>query len=253
MDLGLADRAVLVTGGSRGIGRAVARAFAQEGARVAVTYHREREAAHALAEELGSDSGRALAVRFALDEPDSAASAVQAVERAWGRLDVVVANAADLGVRRPRGQRFEDVRAESWQRMVEVNLAGTLRTVHAAVGPMRRAGWGRIVLVSSHIARDGAPGQESYGAAKAALHGFARSLSWDVGRDGVLVNVVCPGLTLTEGVASDLPAAVREGEAARTPTGRLSAPEEVAAAVVFLGSAANGHISGEEITVAGGR
>ncbi|WP_328406272.1 SDR family oxidoreductase (plasmid) [Streptomyces sp. NBC_00390] len=253
MELGLAGRAVLVTGGSRGIGRAVARAFAAEGALTGITYHRDEEAARDLAQELGSAEGRALAVRYVLGEPDSATAAVLAIEKAWGRLDVVVANAAELGGRRRPGVHCEDVPADEWQRLMDANLAGTLRTVQAGLPPMRRAGWGRIVLVSSHITRDGAPGQEFYGAAKAALHGFARSLTWDVSADGVLVNVVCPGLTLTQGVAADLPASVREGEAGRTPTRRLSTPEEVAAAVLFLGSPANGHINGEAITVAGGR
>nr|QVQ68783.1 mmyTII [uncultured bacterium] len=253
MELGLDGRVVLVTGASRGIGRATAQAFSGEGARVALTYHHHKDAALALADELGAAEGRAIAVPYALDDPTSAQAAVTEVEQTWGTLDVVVANAAELGARRPRGQHFENVEPATWQRVLDTNLAGALRTVQAAVPPMRRSGWGRIVLVSSHIVHDGAPGQEFYGAAKAALHGFARSLAWDLGPDGILVNVVCPGLTLTEGVARDLPAAVRDGEAARSPTGRLTTPEEIAAAALFLGSAANGHISGEALTVAGGR
>jgi 3-oxoacyl-[acyl-carrier protein] reductase len=118
---------------------------------------------------------------------------------------------------------------------------------------MRAQGWGRIVMLSSHIARHGRQGQEYYGAVKAAFHGLARGLAWDAGPDGVLVNVVAPGLTLTEDVLTALPLPVREREVEHTPTRRLSTPEQVGATVVFLGSAANANITGEYVSVAGGR
>jgi 3-oxoacyl-[acyl-carrier protein] reductase len=118
---------------------------------------------------------------------------------------------------------------------------------------MRRRGWGRLAFISSHIVHDGAPGQEFYGAGKAALHGLVRSLAWDAGPDGVLANVVCPGLTTTDGVLTQLPDEVRQRELRRTPTGRLSTPEDIATAVAFLCSAANTNITGTELTVAGGR
>jgi 3-oxoacyl-[acyl-carrier protein] reductase len=141
----------------------------------------------------------------------------------------------------------------TWRPFLRDNLDQTVATALAVIPGMRRRGWGRIVLVSSHVTTDGRRGQEFYAAAKAALHGFCRSLAWDVGPDGILVNVVCPGLTTTEGVLTDLPAEVRDRERAHTPTGRLSTPEDVANTVVFLCSAANGNVSGETVTVAGGR
>ncbi|WP_034089996.1 SDR family NAD(P)-dependent oxidoreductase [Streptacidiphilus albus] len=259
MDLGLNGRTVLVTGATGGIGSEIARAFAAEGARVAVTYRSDHEAAEKLVAELrgggdpAADPDRAFALRYALDEPGSAQRAVAAVEDRWGSLDVLVVNAVHRGARRVPGTRFEDVPEEAWRPVVDDNLAPAISTVQCAVGGMRRRGWGRIVLISSHNALGGNQGQEFYGAAKAGLHGLARSLMWDLGDSGVLVNVVCPGLTATEQVVAALPGAVRDREAQATPTGRLTAPAEVARSVVFLCSEANGNITGESLTVAGGR
>jgi 3-oxoacyl-[acyl-carrier protein] reductase len=241
MDLGLKDRAVLVTGATGGIGAAVCRAFAAEGARVTVAYHSSADHAAALAREIDGT-----VVRYALEEPDTIAAAVQDV-------DVLVANAVRWGRRRTPGTRFEDVPTDEWQPFVAANIAPVLETVQRAVPGMRANGWGRIALVSSHVATDGHRGQDFYAAAKSALHGFARSLAWDVGPDGILVNVVSPGLTATARVLSGLPVPVRDGEIGRTPTGRLSTPEDVANAIVFLCSAANGNVTGETVTVAGGR
>jgi len=253
VDTGLKGRTVLVTGGSSGIGAATARAFAAEGARVALTYRDDREAAERLAAELGSERGLALPVRYSLAEPATAESAVAAVEEQLGGVDVLVANAVRWAPRRPTERHFEDVPPAEWDGFLDDNLTRTLRTVQLAVPGMRARGWGRIVLISSHVALDGQRGQEFYAAAKSALHGFARSLACDVGPDGILVNVVCPGLTSTRRVRTGLPAEIRERELSRTPTGRLSLPEDIANAVVMLGSAANGNTTGQVLVVAGGR
>jgi NAD(P)-dependent dehydrogenase (short-subunit alcohol dehydrogenase family) len=253
MDMGLKGRTVLVTGSSSGIGAAIARAYAAEGARVALTYRAGREAGERLARELGADQDLAMAVRYSLAEPDTVESAVAEVTERWGGLDVLVPNAVRWAPRRAPGEHFEDVARADWLAYLDDNLAPTLRTVQLAVAGMRARSWGRIVLVSSHVARDGQAGQEFYGAVKSALHGCARSLAWDAGPDGVLVNVLCPGLTTTERVLGGLPEPIRERERALTPTGRLSGPEDIAAAALFLGSAANGNTTGQILTVAGGR
>jgi 3-oxoacyl-[acyl-carrier protein] reductase len=253
METGLKGRTVLVTGASSGIGAAIARAYSDEGANVALTYRSDRESAERLAHDLGAGQGRAMAVRYSLAEPETVASAFAEVTERWGGVDVLVANAVRWAPRRAPDEHFEDVAADDWRSFLDDNLAPTLRTVQLAVPGMRWRSWGRIVLVSSHVAHDGHRGQEFYGAAKSALHGFARNLAWDVGPDGVLVNVVCPGLTTTDRVLRGLPAEIRERETARTPTGRLSSPEDTAAAVLFLGSEANGNMTGQVVTVAGGR
>jgi 3-oxoacyl-[acyl-carrier protein] reductase len=251
MDLGLTDRRVLVTGATTGIGLAVARAYAAEGARVAVTYRNRADAAAKLAADLGGGE-HALAVRYALDEPEAPAAAIAAVEAAWGGVDILVANAVRRSARRG-SDPVESVPASEWQSFVHDNLAQPIATVLLALAGMRARRWGRIVLISSHVVHDGRAGQEFYAAAKSGLHGFCRNVAWDVGRDGILVNVVCPGLTSTDGVLAHLPADVRNAETAATATGRLSSPADIAQAVVYLGSAANGNITGEIITVAGGR
>lgn len=138
-----------------------------------------------------------------------------------------------------------------WAALIDDNLTATLRTVQTALSGMRRRGHGRIVLISSHLAARGQEGQEVYTAAKSALHGFALSLARAVGPDGVLVNVVSPGLTTTEGALHHLPSAVLERAAASMPTGRLGTPEEVARAVVFYSSAANENITGELVSLVG--
>lgn len=252
MDFGLDGRTVLITGATGGIGSAVARAYAAQGARLALGYAHRADEAERLAAELGGD-GTAFAVRLRIDEPGSAEAAVAAVEARWGGVDVLVASAMMPGGLRPPAARFEDLAPEEWGRFVGDNTAHTLRTVQLVLPAMRRSGWGRIVLLSSVVARIGKPGREFYGAVKGSLNGLVRSLVWDLRDGGVLVNTVSPGLTLTPAVASALPPARRTSEEEATPTGRLSTPQDVAAAVLFLGSAANGNISGEDLTVAGGR
>ncbi|WP_405577917.1 SDR family NAD(P)-dependent oxidoreductase [Streptomyces sp. NBC_01190] len=253
MDTGLRGRTVLVTGASTGIGAAIARAYSAEGARVALTYRADRDGGQRLARELGAGQDLAMAVRYSLAEPETVESAVAEVTDRWGAVDVLVANAVRWAPRRAPSEHIEDVAAGDWRAFLDDNLAPTLRTVQLAVVGMRERSWGRIVLMSSHVALDGHRGQEFYGAAKSALHGFARSLAWDLGPDGVLVNVVCPGLTTTDRVRDGLPAGIRQREAELTPTGRLSSPEDIAAATLFLGSAANGNTTGQVVTVAGGR
>jgi 3-oxoacyl-[acyl-carrier protein] reductase len=249
MDYGLTDKTVLVTGATGGIGKEIARAFAAEGATVAIGYRNDRDGAERLAKELGG----AMAIRYALDDAASAAETVSGIRERCGGIDVFVAGAFSWGRRRSPETRFEEVQESDWAPVVEHNLAPVIRATQLVLPWMRQRGWGRIALISSHNAFDGQPGQEFYGAAKAGLYGFARSLAWDTGPDGILVNVVAPGLTLTERVRDGLPEQIRERERSRTPTGRLSSPGDIANTVVFLCSAANGNVTGENITVAGGR
>lgn len=250
MELGLKDKRVMITGATRGIGLAVAREFAREGARVAVTYNSNAERAADVVDELGGPD-RACAVRYELRDPDSIAAAVSDVENLWGGIDVLVANALWFTWVDPsRTPLFEDLPAEEWTAQLRANVDGQLHTVQRAVGGMRERGWGRIVLLSSVTAYYGLPGSEIYSASKAAMHGFARGLMW--GRSGVLVNVVAPGATTTESMDLVAPEITAEQERI-TPSGRLSTPGDVARVIVFLCSEANDAVNGELIHTAGGR
>lgn len=243
MDTGLNGRVVLVTGGSSGIGRAIAKAYGAEGARVALTYYSGKEAADAAAAEIGE----AIALPLQLERAGSGEEVVAHVTERWGGIDVLVANAVQWPDRAPEDAGgFDQMRVERWQTTLRTNLEGTFATVRAALPAMRdRAPGGRIVLISSGLAEEGMPGGGDYGAAKAGLHGLARSLAWELGREDILVNVVDTGFTLTERNLEHFGDEMRERVAGAVPSRRLSTPEEVARLVVFLGSAANGNISGE--------
>jgi 3-oxoacyl-[acyl-carrier protein] reductase len=249
MDLGLADKRVLITGATRGIGRETARIFAAEGARVAITYHTSAAEAKGIVEELGGED-RACALYYDLADPDSIEAAVGTVTSRWGGVDVVVANAQTWVWINPQDMpAYQDFPMDYWLARFRENIEGHLWTVRHALGGMRARGWGRIVLMSSITASHGGPGSELYSAAKSALHGFARGLMWT--RDGVLANVVAPGGTLTESLEAVDPALL-ERAVQETPSGRLSTAQEVARLIVFLGSAANGNVNGEVIHTAGG-
>lgn len=255
MDLGLRDRVVLVTGGTGGIGREIARAFATEGARVALTWHSDKDGAEQLAAELGADADRAICINYELTDDASATAAVAAVRDRWGDPEVLVAAAAqpDTNISGSGRERvFEDIPVGHWNPVLRANMEGTLHIVQAVLGGMRRRGWGRIAFYSSYMAEIGMRGGEIYGAAKAAQHGLVRSLAWQTGGDDILVNVVVPALTLTDRIASHVPSVVRDRQVAITPTGRLTTPEDLAALTVFLCSQANGNITGQAIRVTGG-
>jgi 3-oxoacyl-[acyl-carrier protein] reductase len=252
MDLGLAGKRVFVTGGTGGIGRAIVQSFAAEGAHVAFTYCTSTEAASALTSSLGN-SARALAVRYDLADARSIADAVAQVETAWGGIDVLVTAAVRWAAFGPFLQQpFESAPDDAWLPLLRVNLEGHIHTTQRVLPGMRARRWGRIALLSSYHATEGTRGSEFYGAAKAGLHGFMRGLAWDVGADGVFVNVIAPGITLTDQIRARVAPERLSGEAARSPSGRLSTPEDIARVVTFVCSEANGNLTGEVIPVTGG-
>ncbi|MGP4109384.1 SDR family NAD(P)-dependent oxidoreductase [Streptomyces sp. 4N509B] len=249
MDLGLHGRTALVTGASSGIGEAIAVALGAEGARVALTYRSGADRADAVARRVREAGGEALPLPLDLTDHATIDAAVAAVRDRWGGIDTLVANAVEWPRSGPprRGLRFEDADPADWQSELRANLDGTMATVRAALPAMRGRADGRVVLLSSGIAEEGVPGAWSYGAAKAGLHGFARCLAWDLGQEGILVNTVAVGFTLTRANRDRMPADVLARTAASTLTHRLSDPEDVAALVTFLGSPANRSVTGEAI------
>ncbi|MGW1076467.1 SDR family NAD(P)-dependent oxidoreductase [Streptomyces sp. NPDC002537] len=261
MDLGLKDRTVIVTGASGGMGREIARAFGAEGAHVVVGYRARPGDAHATAEEVTAAGGKAFAAPYTLGDPASAMALRDTVLDRTGRIDVLVNNALRPFGFRPPGDRFEDVE-DDWRGKLRDNVEGAMDLTRLVAPGMRERGWGRIVHLSSSLVDEGALetdegriGAEFYAAAKAALHGFSRSTAFSLGRDGdILSNVVVPGLTRTfrneERMAAS--SGIVNRYAARSPLGRLLDAAEVARTVVFLGSAANTGITGQDIHVTGG-
>jgi 3-oxoacyl-[acyl-carrier protein] reductase len=254
MDLGLAGRAVLVTGGSSGIGRAAAIAFGEEGANVALSYQSNRAGAAETAAKIADGGSDALAVRLDLADPSSIHRAVSTVVDRWGRLEVLVCNAVAWDPEQYGGERplFEQVPSERWGTMLRTTLDGTIYTVQAALPSMRKGGWGRIAMTSSGFAIRGAVGEVAYATAKAGLHGLSRSLARELGPSGILVNIVMPGLTTTDHSMNVFTEDWHNAARSRTPSGRLSTPEEVGTAIVFACSAANGNMTGEIFKVDGG-
>jgi 3-oxoacyl-[acyl-carrier protein] reductase len=252
MDLGLAGRVAVVTGSSQGIGRATALLFGSEGARVAVTYHRERDRALAVVDEIENGGGEAVATQLDLATAGSVSRAVGTALERWGQVDVLVGNAV-YGDRAPReAPPFEELAAEEWGACLGLNFEGAYTAVQAVLPSMKSRGSGRIVSVPSGVAADGFPGGAPYGAAKAALHGLTKTLSRELAPAGILVNVIMPSATRTERMVARLPAQVLEMSAQASPLRRLPGPDEVAAAIVYLCSAANTAITGEIVRVGGG-
>jgi NAD(P)-dependent dehydrogenase (short-subunit alcohol dehydrogenase family) len=169
--------------------------------------------------------------------------AVEGVLARWGGIDVLVNNALDGGSAGSNigAPRFEDVPVEQWRQRFRSTIEGTYLTIQLVLPAMRERQWER-----------GLPGAGAYAAAKAGLHGLTRTLARELGPDGILTNIVMPGLTLTERTLRTRPPELLAQVARETATGRLTTPEEVAAAILFLGSGTNGHINGEILRVTGG-
>jgi 3-oxoacyl-[acyl-carrier protein] reductase len=246
MPFDLSDQSVLVTGGTRGIGRAVVEAAAEAGARVAFTYHSSTEAAEEIEAQLAEEGTEAQSFQSDAASTDAAAEVVEAVTDAFGSLDVLVNNA---GITRD-GLLLRMSEAD-WDATMETNLKSVFNFSKAAYKPMMRQRAGRIVNLSSVVGLAGNPGQTSYAASKAGIVGFSKSLARELASRGVTVNVVAPGYVETD-MTDELPDRAREAMKGQVPLGRPAQPEDVAQAVLFLASGAAGYITGHVLHVDGG-
>ena len=247
IDRALEGRVALVTGGSRGIGRAICVALARRGAKVIVNYASKADAAAETAELVTAAGGQAAIAGFDVADAGAVAEAVKQIGKDHGGLDILVNNAgvAINGLL----LRFKD---EQWARTLGVNLTGAFLCARAAASLLLRAKeHGRIVNITSVVGEAGNPGQANYAAAKAGVAGMSRALAQELGSRNITVNCVAPGFIDTD-MTRALPDAQRDALLARIPLGRLGQPEEIAATVAFLASPRAGYITGSTINVNGG-
>jgi len=243
----LTGKAALVTGGGRGLGRAIGLAFARQGAAVAVNYRANAEAAEAVVAEVEALGGRAVAVRGDTAGGRAACEAiVKAAFEALGRLDILVNNAGIT-----RDDLLMRMDEAAWHDVLETNLAGPFWMTRAVSRPMMKARGGRIINMSSAAGRMGNPGQANYAAAKAGLIGLTKTTARELASRGITCNALAPGLIETELTAS-LPPAARDAILALTPLGSLGTAEDVAAAAVYFASDEARYVTGQVLGVDGG-
>ncbi len=246
MLLSLKDKVALVTGGSRGIGRAIATTLAEAGAAVVVNYKSNQDAADEVVRAIEAREGQALAVQADVSQSAEVERLFKTVLERFGKIDILVNNAGIT-----RDNLLLRMREEDFDAVLNTNLRGVYLCTKAALRPMTRARAGRIINITSVVGLMGNAGQANYAAAKAGIVGFTKSTAREIASRGITVNAIAPGYVDTEltGVLSEqIRAAILES----IPLGRLGTPQDVASAVCFLASDAAAYITGQTLTVDGG-
>jgi 3-oxoacyl-[acyl-carrier protein] reductase len=239
-------RVAVVTGGGRGIGRAVALRLAREGANVAISYRSNDGAARSAAGEVRAAGVRCETFKGDVASPEDVEALFQGVNDAFGRVDILVNNAGltrDNLMMRMNEDEFDEV--------LRTNLKGTYLCTRAVLRPMIRARWGRIVNISSVVGLVGNAGQANYAASKAGIIGFTKSVAREVAQRGITANVVAPGYVETE-LTGSLPENVKERIQDQVPAGRFGEAKEVAEVVAFLAGEGAGYVTGQTVAVDGG-
>jgi 3-oxoacyl-[acyl-carrier protein] reductase len=239
-------RVAIVTGGGRGIGRAVAVRLAEEGASVAISYRKDAAAAEEAAAAVRAAGVECEIFKGDVASPEDVQALLKGVGEAFGRVDILINNAGitrDNIMLRMKEEEFDDV--------LRTNLGGTYLCTRAALRPMVRARWGRIVNVSSVVGLVGNAGQANYAASKAGIIGFTKSVAREVAQRGITANAIAPGYVETE-LTGSLPEDVKDRIRDQVPLGRFGEAEEVAEVVAFLAGEGAGYVTGQTIAVDGG-
>jgi acetoacetyl-CoA reductase len=224
----LAGKIAVVTGGSRGIGAAIAKGLGREGATVIINYNHSQEQADAVVEEIKSMGSSAIALQADISEAEPTKVFIEKVLEEFGRIDILVNNA---GITRDKS--FKKMSFEEWHKVIDTNLSSAFNTCKVALPSMLEQKYGRIINISSVIGQSGGFGQSNYAAAKAGLIGFTKSLALETAKAGITVNCICPGYIATEMVAA-MPENVLEAITAQVPMKKLGDPEEIAKGVLFV-------------------
>ena len=240
----LTGRVALVTGASRGIGKAIAVKLASRGAQVVAAARGDN--ARATADEIAAAGGKADAIALDVTDAGAADAAIAATAGKYGRIDVLVNNAGIT-----RDQLLLRMKRDDWEAVLGTNLTAAFALTQAALKPMLKQRAGRIICISSVVGQSGNAGQANYAASKAGLIGFAKSVAQEVASRGITVNVVAPGLIDTD-MTRALTGSAHEDWAARIPHKRLGTPDDIAAAVCFLASDEASYITGQVLAVNGG-
>jgi 3-oxoacyl-[acyl-carrier protein] reductase len=242
----LKDRVAIVTGGSRGIGRAIVQAFAAEGAKVAVVYRGSQSAAEELVGEMTKVGQTARAYQADVADLAGVEACAASVEADLGPVDILVNSAGVI-----HDDLFVRLEPDAWNKVIQTNLGGTYNFCHAVAMPMMRRRKGRIINISSVAATHVNPGQTNYAASKGAINSFTRALAVELAGRGVTVNAIAPGF-----IETDMSAAVRNkaGDLIKKmiPMKRIGVPEDIAKVAVFLASEDSAYLTGQVITVDGG-
>jgi 3-oxoacyl-[acyl-carrier protein] reductase len=242
----LHGKSALVTGGSRGIGRAIALRLAQSGANVAVNYNTHQESALEVVEEIKQLGVNSLALQADISQTDQVKKMANQLLAEWGRSDILVNNA---GIR--RDSLLPRMSDEVWDEVMAVDLRGVFLCTREFIRPMLRQRWGRVVNISSGIAFTGNIGQANYAAAKAGVLGFTRAMAREVATRNITVNSVLPGYVNTD-IVSDLTQEMSDLILAHIPMNRFGTPDEIAGMVAFLCTEEASYITGQSLCVDGG-